>query len=86
MAKEIGDQVAVIELLNEGAGFRGSDWATTIRNFFGNAYEAVREAAGDDVKVMIGDAFLGVNVSPSDRLKRCVSLTSRGYPRAGLIS
>ncbi|KAF9036214.1 glycoside hydrolase family 5 protein [Panaeolus papilionaceus] len=61
MAKEIGDQVAVIELLNEGAGFRGSDWATTIRNFFGNAYEAVRGAAGDDVKVMIGDAFLGVD-------------------------
>ncbi|PPQ76324.1 hypothetical protein CVT24_008383 [Panaeolus cyanescens] len=61
MAKEIGDQVSVIELLNEGAGFRGNDWATAIRGFFGNAYEAVREAAGDEVKVMIGDAFLGVN-------------------------
>ncbi|KAL1738083.1 glycoside hydrolase superfamily, partial [Schizophyllum fasciatum] len=56
----IGGLVDVLELLNEGAGFRGDDWASAIRQFFRDGYEAVREEAGGDVKVMIGDAFLGV--------------------------
>jgi aryl-phospho-beta-D-glucosidase BglC (GH1 family) len=63
LAKEVGDQVDVIELLNEAAGFRGDDWAAAVRSFWVDAYDAVRQAAGEDVKIMIGDAFLGVNVS-----------------------
>ena len=75
LAKEVGDQVDVIELLNEAAGFRGDNWAATVRSFWADAYDAVRQAAGDDVKVMIGDAFLGVNVSLSRRssTKLCTS-------------
>ncbi|KIM39880.1 glycoside hydrolase family 5 protein [Hebeloma cylindrosporum] len=61
LAKEVGNQVDVIELLNEPAGFRGDDWAAAVRSFWEEAYDAVRQAAGEDVKIMIGDAFLGVN-------------------------
>ncbi|KDR76186.1 hypothetical protein GALMADRAFT_67855 [Galerina marginata CBS 339.88] len=61
IASQVGDQVSVIELLNEAAGFKGSDWAAAIRQFWLDAYAAVRSAAGDNVKIMIGDAFLGVN-------------------------
>ena len=67
LAKEVGNQVDVIELLNEAAGFRGDDWAAVVRSFWEEAYDAVRQAAGEDVKIMIGDAFLGVNVILSYR-------------------
>lgn len=63
LAKEVGSQVSVIELLNEAAGFRGSDWAAVIRQFWLDGYAAVRSAAGSGLKIMIGDAFLGVDVS-----------------------
>lgn len=62
LAKEVGNQVDVIELLNEAAGFRSDGWAAAVRSFWEVAYDAVRQAAGEDVKIMIGDAFLGVNV------------------------
>lgn len=62
LAKTVGNQVSVIELLNEAAGFRGDDWVSVIRQFWLDGYDAVREAAGQGVYVMIGDAFLGVNV------------------------
>ncbi|KAL1697062.1 glycoside hydrolase family 5 protein [Schizophyllum commune] len=61
LAENIGGMVDVLELLNEGAGFRGDDWAQAIRGFFEDGYDVVRSTAGDDIKVMIGDAFLGVN-------------------------
>ncbi|KAF8972127.1 glycoside hydrolase family 5 protein [Flammula alnicola] len=61
LAKEVGSQVGVLELLNEGGGFIDSAWAAAVRSYFTDAYAAVREAAGQDVKVMIGDAFLGVD-------------------------
>ena len=54
--------VDVIELLNEAAGFMGPAWAAAIRQFWLNGYQAVRQAAGAGIKVMIGDAFLGVQV------------------------
>jgi len=74
LAKEVGDQVDVIELLNEAAGFRGDNWAAAVRSFWIDAYAAVREAAGNDVKIMIGDAFLGVNVSLSCRTSTKLSI------------
>ena len=67
LAEEVGDQISVLELLNEGAGFLGSNWASTIRQFFGTAYGTVRSAVGNDLNIMIGDAFLGVDVGPSLR-------------------
>ena len=62
LAENVGSQVSVMELLNEGAGFISNSWAAAIRSYFSNAYSAVRGAAGQGIKVMIGDAFLGVSV------------------------
>lgn len=64
LAKEVGSQVSVLELLNEGAGFIGSDWAAAIRSYYSDAYAAVRNTVGQNMNIMIGDAFLGVDVGP----------------------
>jgi hypothetical protein len=40
----------------------GSDWDAAIRQFWSDGYDAVRQAAGAGIKVMIGDAFLSVEV------------------------
>jgi len=61
LANEVGDQISVLELLNEGAGFLGSNWASVIRQFFSTAYGSVRGAVGNGLNMMIGDAFLGVD-------------------------
>lgn len=61
IAREIGDRVEVIQLMNELAGFRGQQWADAARQFWQAGYERVRAAAGDRVRVMIGDAFLGLD-------------------------
>ncbi|KAF9052397.1 glycoside hydrolase family 5 protein [Hymenopellis radicata] len=61
MAEQIGGMIDVLELLNEGAGFTSSVWAANIRQFFLDGYDAVREVAPADMKIMIGDAFLGVD-------------------------
>ncbi|RDB26208.1 Glucan 1,3-beta-glucosidase [Hypsizygus marmoreus] len=60
ITKSIGDMVDVIELLNEPAGFRGGGFSQTVRQFWSDGYDAVREAGDAGIKVMIGDAFLGV--------------------------
>lgn len=62
IVENIGGMVDVIELLNEPAGFLGDDWAGVVRQFWQDGYDAVREAAGAGIQVMIGDAFLGVEV------------------------
>lgn len=61
VAENIGGMIDVLELLNEGAGFLGNQWSSTIRQFWKDGYNAVREAAGAGMKIMIGDAFLGVD-------------------------
>ncbi|EIN04828.1 glycoside hydrolase family 5 protein [Punctularia strigosozonata HHB-11173 SS5] len=61
MVKNVGGMVDVIELLNEAAGFTSSQFAETVRQFWQDGYDVVREAAGGGIKVMIGDAFLGVD-------------------------
>lgn len=58
----VGGMVDVIELLNEPAGFLSDQWAEAVRQFWLDGYSAVRAAAGAGIKVMIGDAFLGVQV------------------------
>ena len=68
LAKNVNGMVDIIELVNEPAGFIGSNWASAIRQFFLNGYDAVRQVAGDGIKVMISDAFLTVDV----RLFYCV--------------
>jgi len=59
IAKEIGDKVSIIQLLNEIAGFR-QGFGDAARQFWQSGYRAVRDAAGMEPKVMIGDAFLTV--------------------------
>ncbi|KAF9557434.1 glycoside hydrolase family 5 protein [Agrocybe pediades] len=61
MVREAGDKIDVLELLNEAAGFKGGNWPGAIRQFWLDGYAAVRNATGSDMKVMIGDAFLGVD-------------------------
>lgn len=55
--------VDVIELLNEPAGFDGAAFDQVVRQFWQDGYNVVRSAAGGGIKIMIGDAFLGVQVS-----------------------
>ncbi|KDQ24837.1 glycoside hydrolase family 5 protein [Pleurotus ostreatus PC15] len=59
IAKNAGGMIDVMELLNEPGGFMPSV-AAVIRDFWLNGYSAVRDAAGEDIGVMIGDAFMGV--------------------------
>ncbi|KAI5122292.1 hypothetical protein M0805_002371 [Coniferiporia weirii] len=61
VAENIGGMIDVLELLNEPAGFTDSQWASTIREFWGDAYTAVRNAVGSQLNIMIGDAFLSVD-------------------------
>ncbi|RXW25484.1 hypothetical protein EST38_g326 [Candolleomyces aberdarensis] len=79
IAENLGGMIDVLELLNEPAGFRGDDWASAIRQYWLDGYDAVRDAAGSEIKIMIGDAFLGVNVSVLDhfRISYAVSLLTR---------
>ncbi len=61
IASEIGGMVDVLELLNEAAGFENAQWAAAVRQFFQDAYSAVRSVSSPNMKIMIGDAFLGVD-------------------------
>lgn len=63
LAKTVGSDVSVIELLNEAAGFLGDNWASVVKQFWMDGYTTVRNATGLGVQVMIGDAFLGINVN-----------------------
>ncbi|KAK2460353.1 hypothetical protein APHAL10511_007742 [Amanita phalloides] len=60
MVQNVGGLIDVIELLNEAAGFQSPQWPSVIRQYWQDGYNVVREAAGSGIKVMIGDAFLGV--------------------------
>lgn len=62
LAKTFGSDVGMIELLNEAAGFRGDDWANAVRQYWLDGYAAVRASGGQDVQVMIGEAFMGFDV------------------------
>lgn len=62
IAQQIGGMIDILELVNESAGFFSSEWASVTRSFFSNGYAAVRNAVGDTLNIMIGDAFLGVDV------------------------
>jgi glucan 1,3-beta-glucosidase len=62
VVKELGDKVAIIQLLNEAGGWAGDVFAKAIRQYWLDGYQSVRKAVGGRVKVMIGDAFLGVSV------------------------
>ena len=65
IAAQLGPMIDAIELLNEVAGFLGSAWDTAVRGYWKSGFEVVRQTAGDDVLVVIGDAFETVDVRAS---------------------
>lgn len=69
IAEKIGGMIDVLELLNEPVGFEPSI-GDVIGNYWKQGYQVVRQAAGSGMKVMIMDAFLGVEVRamPSRRM------------------
>jgi hypothetical protein len=79
--------VDVIELLNEAAGFTSDQFAQTVRQFWQDGYDVVRDAVGGNIKVMIGDAFLGVDVSPAlPRVPALMLTAPTVHHRAGRAS
>lgn len=62
LAKNIAGLVDVIELLNEPAGYSSDEFPDTVRQYWSDGYDAVRQQNGG-VKVMIGNAFLPLSVS-----------------------
>lgn len=75
IVENVGGMIDVIELLNEPAGFQGGAFAQVVRQFWTDGYTAVRDAAGSEIKVMIGDAFLGVQVRGRPFLRHTLTST-----------
>jgi glucan 1,3-beta-glucosidase len=82
--KNTGGLVDVMELLNEPAGFLGQDFVDVVRQFWLDGYNAVRNTIGGGMKVMIGDAFLGVQVLGNLPMG-VISFASDLHLRAGKI-
>ncbi|TDL25870.1 glycoside hydrolase [Rickenella mellea] len=61
VGEQIGGMVDVVELLNEAAAYLSPEFPATLRQFWMDAYTAVRSVVPATVKIMIGDAFLGVD-------------------------
>ena len=86
LAQDVGDMVAMVELLNEAAGYTSSDFAAAVRQYWLDGYKVVRDAAGSDVRIMIGDAFLGVQswqnfMRPPDYQGVMLDIVSRSKTR-----
>ena len=58
---QLGGMVDVLELINEPAAYDGSI-GSILGGYFQNGYQVVRNAAGAEIKVMITDGFMGVQV------------------------
>lgn len=61
IVEKAGGMIDVMELLNEPTGYR-SGLPNVLRQFWQDGYDVVRQAAGQSIQIMIGDAFLGVEV------------------------
>jgi len=89
IAAQLGPMVDAIELLNEVAGFLGPAWDSAVRGYWKSGYDVVRQTAGNDTLVVIGDAFETVDVRAfpvNYRLLRagltfCLCRTGRGSSR-----
>lgn len=60
LAQDVGDMISVVQLLNEVAAYTSDTFAKAVRQYWLDGYAAVRDGAGSNVQVMIGDAFEGV--------------------------
>lgn len=61
LTKNVGTLVDVIELLNEPIAFTSDAFADTLRQYWSDGYDAVREL-DETVNVMIGNGFLSLTV------------------------
>lgn len=61
IADTLGGMVDVLELINEPAAYQESV-GSILSGYFQDGYQVVRNAAGADIKIMITDGFLGVQV------------------------
>ena len=69
IADQLGGMVDVLELINEPAAYDGSI-GSILGGYFQNGYQVVRNAAGAEIKVMITDGFMGVQVGCASGSKR----------------
>jgi glucan 1,3-beta-glucosidase len=65
LTTNLAGMIDVIELLNEPAAFWSSGFKQVLSQYWQDGYSVVRAAAGNGIQVMIGDGFLGLNVSVS---------------------
>jgi len=77
IVKNVGGMIDIMELLNEPAGFMGDDFLQVLRQFWLDGYDQVRGIARPDLQIMIGDAFVGVDVRSSFPHTCLSSLTRR---------
>lgn len=63
LVEHVGNQVDIIELLNEPVGYLSSQWTQVLGQYWQDGYNVVRNAVGGGMKIMIGDGFLGIQVS-----------------------
>ena len=61
IAEKAGGMIDVLELLNEPTAFRPGI-QDVLTGYWQDGYNVVRQAAGNNIKIMIGDGFLGVDV------------------------
>ena len=61
IANSIGGMIDILELINEPVAFVQSI-GNVLGGFYQNGYQVVRGAAGTEIKVMIMDGFIGVQV------------------------
>ncbi|KAH7106356.1 glycoside hydrolase [Auriculariales sp. MPI-PUGE-AT-0066] len=62
LANDVGDSIAVVQLLNEVAAYTSQQFLVATKQYWQDGYHAVRGAkAASNVQVMIGDGFQGVN-------------------------
>ncbi|KAL4252280.1 glycosyl hydrolase 5 (cellulase A) family protein [Abortiporus biennis] len=59
MSEKIGGMIDVLELINEPVMYRDSQ-QQLLTQYYQQGYQLVRNTTGQDLQVMIGDAFLGV--------------------------
>jgi len=63
LVKTAGDKIDVLEVMNEPAGFLGDVFTSVLRQYYIDAYDAIRNATGDRMGVMFSDGFRGLDVS-----------------------
>ena len=69
LAKTVGDKINILEVMNEPAGFLGDSFTSVLRQYYIDAYDAIRAANGNDTGVMLSDGFRGLDVSNSTDIR-----------------